>query len=59
MNQEPFLAEVDCIYWKTVVSNFSNTKDMTREWSPLLSVMVEAHAPMREMSIWIQILHGL
>ena len=50
-NQEAFLADVECICWKTVVSNFGDTNDMIREWSSIFSAIIEKHAPMREMRI--------
>ena len=50
-NQEAFLADVAYICWDTVVSNFSDTNDMIREWSSLFSAITEKHAPMREMRV--------
>ena len=50
-NQEAFLADVACICWETVVSNFGDTNDMIREWSSIFSAIIEMHAPMREMRI--------
>ena len=49
-NQETFLADIACICWERVASNFSDTS-MIREWSSLLSAIIQRHAPMREMRV--------
>ena len=49
--QEVFLADVARICWETVVSNFSDTNDMIKEWPSLFSAIIEKHAPMREMRV--------
>ena len=51
VNQEAFLANVACICWETVVSNFGYTNHVIRERSALFSVIIEKHASMREMRI--------
>ena len=50
-HQEAFLADVAYICWDTVVSNYSDTNDMIREWSSLFLAIIEKHAPMRAVRV--------
>ena len=50
-NESALLADICSIDWELVVSKTDDVNVVVEEWSPLLSAVIEKHAPTREMRV--------